>query len=284
MMSSKSFIAKVEEAILKFNKMDFMDSKEKAENLLKNPPDSKPPKGIFKSIDLDGTQVFTFGDENSKNTILYLHGGAYVLELNYQHLLYCFLLSRKLNAYVLAPVYPLAPSSKTMQTYDVITGLYEKLILKDNLTLMGDSAGGGFIHSFCQYLKTTDLPQPDKIITFSPWVDVSMSNPPYDSENDSILGEIGLREIGKSWAGDLNTQDWRVSPIFGDNVGLPDTLIFAGENEIFCSDIERYVENLKRDGVNVKLVIGNGLFHIYPLFPIPEALSAFKEIKKEIIG
>ena len=112
-----------------------------------------------------------------------------------------------------------------------------------------------------------------------------MSNPPYDSENDSILGEIGLREIGKSWAGDLNTQDWRVSPIFGDNVGLPDTLIFAGENEIFCSDIERYVENLKRDGVNVKLVIGNGLFHIYqnPLIECKEFPYGFAEPRRVLV-
>jgi acetyl esterase/lipase len=111
-----------------------------------------------------------------------------------------------------------------------------------------------------------------------------MSSPPYDSENDPILGEIGLREIGKSWAGNLDTKNYMVSPLFGDNVGLPDTLIFAGENEIFCSDIKRYVENLKSDGVNVKMIVGCGLFHIYPLFPMPEAKRAFEEIKNEIIG
>ena len=111
-----------------------------------------------------------------------------------------------------------------------------------------------------------------------------MSNPPYDSKNDPVLGEIGLKEVGKSWAGELNTQDYRVSPLFGDNTNLPDTLIFAGEKEIFYNDIKKYSENLKNDGVNVRLVTGNDLFHIYPLFPMPEAYAAFKEIKKEIIG
>ena len=149
---------------------------------------------------------------------------------------------------------------------------------------MGDSAGGGFIHSFCQHLKSINLPQPDNIITFSPWVDISMSNPPYNSSDDSILGEIGLREIGKSWAGDLDTNDYKVSPLFGDNVDLADTLIFVGENELFCRDIKKYVENLKKDGVNVKLIVGSGLFHIYPLFPIPEAKTAFDIVKKEILG
>lgn len=284
MSDKKSFIAKIEEAILRFTKPDYMDSADKTVAFLRNKENTKPPKGIFKSVDFNGTPVFTFGDENAENTILYIHGGAYVNEINYQHLLYCFLLSRKLNAYVLAPVYPLAPSSKAKQTFEAITGLYKTLISKKDLTLMGDSAGGGFVHSFCQYLKTVDLPQPDRIITFSPWVDISMSNPPYDSEDDPILGEIGLKEIGRSWAGDWDTQDYRVSPLFGDNAGLPDTLIFVGGSEIFCRDIKKYVENLKKDGVDVKLIVGNGLFHIYPLFPIPEAFGAFKEIKKEIIG
>ena len=149
---------------------------------------------------------------------------------------------------------------------------------------MGDSAGGGFVLSFCQYLKTINLPQPDKIITFSPWVDISMGNPPYDSKNDPILGEVGLKEMGKSWAGEWDTKDYRVSPLYGDNKGLPRTLIFAGTGEIFYKDIKRYVENLKNDGVDVKLITGDDLFHIYPLFPSPEARNAFKEIKKEIIG
>ncbi len=286
MSNKKSLIAKIEEAILRQNKPKYMDSKENVDDLLNpelNAP-TKSVKSIFKSIDVDGTQVFTIGDKNAKNTILYIHGGAYVMEINYQHLLYAFLLSRKLDAYVLLPVYPLAPLHKVDETYEIITELYKRLVSKDNLILMGDSAGGGFVYSFCQYLKTIDLDQPHKVITFSPWVDISMSNPPYDSKNDPILGEIGLKEIGKSWAGDLNTQDWRVSPLFGDNANLADTLIFAGENEIFYKDIEKYVENLKKDGVNVRFVTGPELFHIYPLFPMPEARSALKEIKKEIIG
>lgn len=284
-MTKKSFIAKIGEAILRRNKLKFMDSKENVDDFLNNQLNSpqKPVKSIFKSIDFNGTQVFTFGDENAKNTILFIHGGAYVLELNYQHSLYCLLLSKKMDANVLLPVYPLAPLHNADETFDEIRELYKMLISRDNLILMGDSAGGGFVHSFCQYIKTVNLPQPKKIITFSPWVDISMSNPPYDSKNDPILGEIGLKEIGKSWAGDLSTQDWRVSPLFGDNDGLADTLIFAGENEIFYKDIEKYVENLKKDGVNVRLVTGSGLFHIYPLFPIPDARSAFKEIKKEIM-
>ena len=267
MSNKKSFIVKIEESILKSMKLNFMDSEDNVNDFLKRRLNAqeKAPKSIFKSISLNGTHAFVFGNENAKNMIMYIHGGAFVNEINYQHYLFCFLLSKKLDAYVIAPIYPLAPKHTFEETFEIITDLYESLIEKnrfnnafdsDNelmnkrITFMGDSAGGGFVLSFCQHLKTIDLPQPDNIIVFSPWVDISMSNPPYDNESDPILGEIGLR-------------------------------VFVGDNEIFYKDVLKYYENLKEDNVDARLVVGSGMFHIYPLFPCPEAWDAFKELKKE---
>ena len=286
-MSGKSFVAKMEEIILRFTKPAYMDSKEAIADFIKEKATSqdKIPKGIFKSTDFNGLDVFTFGDENAQNTILFVHGGAYINEINYQHLLYCFKMARSLDAYVMAPVYGLAPNHNAMECMDAIEGLYRGMVAENrNIILMGDSAGGGFALSFCQHLKEIDLPQPEKIIVFSPWVDVSMDNVPYDSESDSILGDVGLREIGRSWAGDLDMKDYRVSPLYGDNRGLPRMLIFVGGGEIFYKDIRKYANNLKSEGVDVRLIVGEGLFHIYPLFPSPEARNAFKEVKKEILG
>ena len=62
---------------------------------------------------------------------------------------------------------------------------------------------------------------------------------------------------------------------------MPRTLIFAGDNEIFYNDILKYHEKLKEDGVDARLIVGEGMFHNYPLFPSPEAWAAFKELKKE---
>ena len=79
----------------------------------------------------------------------------------------------------------------------------------------------------------------------------------------------------------MDAQDYRVSPLFGDNSDLPRTLIFSGDNEIFYKDILRYYEKLIENGGDARLIVGSGMFHIYPLFPSPEAWDALKEIKKE---
>lgn len=277
-----SFISKIEEKILKNSKYDYMDSLDMITKRLEGETECNPPKGIFKSSNINGCEVFAFGDrEKSDRTLIYVHGGAFIHEINYQHLIYCYLLAHRLNAYVLAPVYPLTPANSCKKTFKIVENLYRHFS-DDNIVLMGDSAGGGFVLSFCQYLNSIGLRQPDNIIVFSPWVDISMSGE-YDSKNDPILGDVGLREIGKVWAGDLDTKDYRVSPLFGDNSNLARTLIFAGENEIFYSDIKKYCEKLEKNGVDFRLIVGEGLFHIYPMFPMPEAWHAFKEIKNEIM-
>ena len=45
------------------------------------------------------------------------------------------------------------------------------------ILFLGDSAGAGLAISFAQYLNEVNLPQPEKIILSSPWLDVSLTNP-----------------------------------------------------------------------------------------------------------
>ena len=66
MSNKKSFLAKIEEGILRFTKPDYMDSKEKIDDFLENRLDDKLFEFIFKSIDINGTKVFAFGDEKSE--------------------------------------------------------------------------------------------------------------------------------------------------------------------------------------------------------------------------
>lgn len=280
-MTNNSFLSKIAEFILKKTKPDYMNSYEKIELFLEDDKEKKFST-IFSTEEFDNMKVVTFGNKYSESRIiLYIHGGAYVNQMNYQHTLYCYLLSKILKTKVIAPVYPLTPEYDYSESYTLITKLYSDLIEKyEDVTLIGDSAGGGFVLSFCQYIKTLNYKMPNNIIVFSPWVDISMHNN-YDDSDDPILGNIGLKEIGKRWAGNLYTDDYRVSPYYGDNSNLPRTLIFVGSNEIFYNDVKEYYEKLVNDGVDGELIIGDGLFHIYPLFPIPEALSAIKKIKKE---
>ena len=222
----------------------------------------------------------------AERIILYLHGGAYVNEITSLHIIFCDKLAKKTNATVFAPIYPLAPNHTYEETYQIVESLYD-LILKFNkpVIIIGDSAGGGLSASFCEYLDVKDLKQPKHLILISPWVDVSMSGDYEEYEEiDPMLGVDGLREVGEIWAGNLDTKDYKVSPLFGDMKKLPQTTIFVGTHEILYPDIVKFTNRLKNSGVDVELNIGKDMSHVYPLYPmVPESKEAFKHIVEVIL-
>ena len=71
-----------------------------------------------------------------------------------------------------------------------------------------------------------------------------------------------------------------VSPVYGDYHGFPPMFFAVGENELLLSDTLSIVEKLTNEKTKVKCMIGEGMFHIYALFPslIPEATVVFKEL------
>ena len=240
-----------------------------------------------KSKELLGCQMIMFNESTTtERIILYLHGGAYVNEMANLHIVFCDKLAEKVNATVFAPIYPLAPNHTYEETSNIVENLYN-LILKFNkpVIIMGDSAGGGLSASFCEYLGEKDLMQPEHLILISPWVDVSMSGDYEEYEEiDPMLGVDGLREMGEAWAGDLDSKDYKVSPLFGDIKKLPRTTIFVGTHEIFYPDIIKFFNKLNDNGIDVEVNIGEEMTHVYPLYPmVPESKEAFKHIVEVIL-
>jgi len=232
---------------------------------------------------VNGCRVYMLSpSETTDYIILYLHGGAYINDANANYFKLCDKYAQKLNAEVIFPIYPLAPNHTWDETYDILTEIYENK-LKDAavpVIVMGDSAGGGLTVAFCEYLNELGQKQPDKLILFSPWMDVSMSNPKaaeYESV-DPMLSAYGLVKMGKCWAGNLDLRDYKVSPIFGNISCLQNVYLFVGTREIFYPDVTDFYGMLQELNINTELVIGEGLNHVYPLYPIPEADDAFDQV------
>ena len=205
------------------------------------------------------------------------------MEVALPHVTFCSEVARRSGCCIYIPVYPLAPKHHYDETYALIDNLYG--MIKDRtIAFMGDSSGGGFIFSYAQYLRDQREKLPGQIIGISPWVDVSMSSSDYASYEikDLMLGVPGLLLAGKAWANNLDTRDPKVSPIFGNNKGLPPVTLFAGTAEILYPDIILYAERLRKDGVQTDLIIGEDLIHVYPIYPIQEAKEAVEQIVKKL--
>nr|WP_220477032.1 alpha/beta hydrolase [Limosilactobacillus rudii] len=221
------------------------------------------------------------GDEQA--VILYLTGGAYVQRPDKTHWQYLDRLARKSGAKIYVPIYSLVPQATYQQAYQEIANLYSKLynlFPASRITIMGDSAGGGLAAGFCEYLGKKGLPQPGHLILFSPWLDLDLTNPLINkySTSDVTLAVNGLRKIGTMWASDTGHRDYRLSPLYGNFDQLRDVTIFVGTREIMYPDTALFAQKLREAGIPVKFSVGRGLFHIYPLYQLPEAKVVMEQV------
>ena len=75
--------------------------------------------------------------------------------------------------------------------------------------------------------------------------------------------------------------DWHVSPVFGDLKGIRNVTVCAGTREILYPDIMKFFGMLDDDPSN-ELIVGEGMIHAYPLFPVPEAGAVLDRIIRVI--
>ncbi len=255
-----------------------------AECLQEGEKQTVPPTNISTRFeDNENGRIFYINEKGvSRYTVFYIHGGAYRHDFVQPHWQFIESLVKETNALVIAPAYRLVPFATYKEAYDLIVPLYKEYCEKNpekKIILMGDSAGGGFALALAEYCKSEGLRLPDELILFSPWVDVSMENKDVIEyqERDPFLFAESLAAVAKHWAGDLDIHDPKVSPIYGDLTGIHNVTVFVGTDEVFYPDVTKFFGMLDKD-VSNELIVGDGMNHVYPIFPIEEAVPACHKV------
>jgi acetyl esterase/lipase len=220
-----------------------------------------------------GRKVWTISPPVNKSdlVILYFHGGAYMGNICKEHWIFIEKLISKTNAEIVIPDYPLAPEGTYKETYNFIGDLYMRLITNyptKRIIFMGDSAGGGLAIGFTQQLRNEKKKQPCEIIAFSPWLDITLSNPNIKmyEKKDKILSIKGLKSAGQKYAGNADSKDYRVSPIYGDFAGICRISIFTGTNDILIADAHKLKQIMQVQNSNFNYFEYPGMFHDWVIF------------------
>lgn len=232
-----------------------------------------------------GMLAYELGNKEATSTphILYLHGGAYVHQPNYFHWRFVHQITEEMPLTITLPIYPKAPHYTYVQSYAKVLLLYRKLVSEvgaENIILMGDSAGGGFALGFAQYLLEKELPQPAQIILISPWLDITLSNPEIEAykDLDPMLSVEALRVDGKYYAGEMDPNEYMLSPINGQFKGLAPLTLFVGTHEIFLPDARKLKDKLESLAIDFHYFEYAHMNHIFTTYPIPEAKEAITQI------
>jgi acetyl esterase/lipase len=273
-----SFNAKLIQSILGLTGMKKkMEKRMISDGFDKEP--AKPPKSLTKNFIVDlqtqnGRKIWTLSpkERQSDVVIVYLHGGAYMANISRQHWALIRQLADRTNAVIVVPDYPLAPEASCEEAYRFMDAFYNEILAKyptKRIVFIGDSAGGGLALGFAQQLRNEEKKQPEQIILFSPWLDVSLNNPEIKTKEkqDKILSAEGLRNAGRKYAGDLDLQAYRVSPLYGDLTGLCTISVFTGTNDILNADARKLKDLMERKNLDFHYFEYPGMFHDWVIVP-----------------
>lgn len=213
-------------------------------------------------------------DVRREGVILYLHGGGYTCGGMDYAMGFGSTLAATLGTHVLCCAYRLAPENPFPAALDDCVKAYKYILSKgyspSRITLCGESAGGGLCYSLCLRLKEEGISLPCGIIALSPWVDMTASGPSYvdNREKDPSMTEEMLSFFADSYTDDRENP--LVSPVFADLSGMPESLIFVGEDEIMLSDSQMLHEKLQRCASKSRLVVTKDRWHAYLLYGLYE--------------
>lgn len=228
-----------------------------------------------------------------EQVILYLHGGGYVCGKTRTYFNICSRLARELNAEVLLPAYRLAPEHPFPAAIEDAVASYEWLLKQgwrgDQITIAGDSAGGGLSLGTLLALRDNGRPLPRCAVLISPYADVHSTTASIrgNDATDFMLG-ANMLEVGRNVYAQtpLDAAHPYASPALGDYSGLPPLFITVCDHECLRDDAYAVEAKALAAGVPVTLLSRPDLMHVWPIFAplLPEAREDLTRIANFIRG
>jgi acetyl esterase/lipase len=147
---------------------------------------------------------------------------------------------------------------------------------------MGDSAGGALVLVLARLARERGRPLAG-VVALSPWLDATLTVRAEEvrrlEASDPMLAESGLRAAGRSWAGDLDVADPRVSPVHLDLEGLPAVDVFIGDRDILRPAVDELAERAERTDVLVQVHEVTAMFHVWMTRAIPEGRRTRRRLR-----
>ncbi|MDF1845676.1 MAG: alpha/beta hydrolase [Parvibaculaceae bacterium] len=254
------------------------------------------PQGVSRdNIELAGrpAQVFKPEGKEPEHTLLYFHGGGYVMGSPNSHANLTARFATAADARVISFDYRLAPENPFPAAVEDGVAAYKALLDEGvspaKLAVGGDSAGGGL--TFATLLKARDmgLPMPAAAIGLSPWTDLTGRSETYKTRADAdpMIEPAGIIQTGEEYLGGASADDPLASPLLADLKGLPPLFLQVGDAEVLLDDSREFEKKARAAGVDCKLEVWDRMIHVwhafFPMLPEGEqaidGLSAFLKVR-----
>ena len=208
----------------------------------------------------------------SDATILYLHGGGYMIGSCQSHRGLVARLGQAAGVRTLAVDYRLAPEHPYPAAVDDAFTAYQWLLesgtAPDRVFFAGDSAGGGLAVATLLRCKARNIPLPRAATLFSPFADMGTTGESLvdNLERDVLVTEGMAPGMAQGYLSGADPRSPEASPIYGDLTGLPPILIQVSSHEVLLDDSLRLLRAAILADVKVQLRVYQELPHVWQLY------------------
>jgi acetyl esterase/lipase len=223
---------------------------------------------------------------STARTIVYYHGGGYLLGSATAYAGFGAALSAAADAQVLVVDYRLAPENPHPAALEDSATAYRWALRQGadagSTVVAGDSAGGGLALAVIDSLRAAGESLPAAAVCLSPWVDMTFAGESYltNAGVDPIITKELLGGCAEAWLAGQDPEQPSASPLFADLTGLPPTLILVGSCEALYDEAVKLAHRAAEDGVDATLAVGDDMHHIWPVMSsfLPEAKESLAQI------
>jgi len=228
----------------------------------------------IKEVDANGVPGELVTAEGASDTAvtLYLHGGGYVIGSPRTHRELARRLSLETGGSVLAIDYRLAPENPFPAAVEDAVSAYNWLLERgtghSDLSVAGDSAGGGLAIATLVSLKDQGIPLPSCGVAISPWVDLEVIGESMTTraDVDPMIQRDGLITMAQTYLNGADPRSPLAAPLYADLSGLPPLLIQVGTRETLYDDATRLACRAVESGLRVTFEPWDEMIHVWHLF------------------
>ncbi len=216
-------------------------------------------------------------------TIIYLHGGGYVLGSPRTHRSITSRLARASGMTVVVPDYRLAPEHPHPAALEDARAVFDAVVVgatpPARVAMAGDSAGGGLALALCLSLRAAGVVRPACLALISPWADLTNTRLAA-VRFDPLLDAGWLEFCAAAYAVHRARTDPMVSPLYDELSDLPPMLVHVAGQEQLLEDARRLAATCARAGVPCRLREFDPLWHDFQLYAglVPEATESVEEL------
>ena len=261
--------------------------KENAKNKI---PDLKDDAFDISRIEVMGCPVLKLiHKQKTDRANLFLIGGGMVSAPRPGSIKKALKFAKESGLDLFIPYYPLCTDYPLTKAYEMIHETY-KVMLRDyaaeKISVLGTSSGGNLALGMVPYINDghTDVPMPSYILAVSPGNCVETEEEwqrmlELDKLDVVIPAQYMKTAIEVMRHGDDSVPEYMLWLQRGNYSNCPRVTLMYGSDETLYACAPAIESVLKKYKVDYQMIVAEGMFHCYPVFPIvPEAKAGWDQM------